>query len=213
MRDIKYIGSAAYTDNFFGSGKTWAYTGQIHEVEDIVATKLLASPVFVEVDADPLFAVSVNGGTQIQALRGATLPQVRAQYAAQSATPFEAPDLATDFEDIPGTSVTLTNLTAGSLVAIHVQATMVTDAGTVTVAIHDGTTAINVLASTATTAETRVATPGSAVGVVQTGATGSLVIIPISAAGTKTFKLQAKHAGATSPVVTAAALRAMVVGV
>ena len=41
MRDIKYIGSTSYTDNFFGSGKTWAYAGQIHEGPDLVADRLL----------------------------------------------------------------------------------------------------------------------------------------------------------------------------
>ena len=43
MRHIKYSGNAAYTDNFFGSGKTWLRNGHIHEVADVVADKLLTN--------------------------------------------------------------------------------------------------------------------------------------------------------------------------
>lgn len=239
MRDIKYIGSTSYTDNFFGSGKTWAYAGQIHEVPDLVADRLLTNPLFVEVEADVVLAVSNSGNVSLTGFRGASKPDVPISSTAPAigqvltwdgdeyanATPRVRPFFGTQeadvpesplvigetYADLPGAQVTL-DVPAGALLQVHVQATMVTDAGTVKIALFDGTNTIDLLASTATTAETRVAAAGSTTGVVQTGAAGGLLVIPVSAAGTVTYSLQAKHEGATTPGVSGAVLRVICIG-
>lgn len=239
MRDIKYSGNTAYTDNFFGSGKTWLYNGHIHEVPDVVADKLLTNPLFSEVDADPVLAVIESGNTKHvsfgtakpevpitstspaigQVLTwdgdeyGNKTPGLLAKYAAQTEDDPEDPIvIGEEYTDLPGATISLGNLPAGALLAVHVQASMATDAGSVTVALSNGTTATQLLASTATTAETRVAAAGSAAGLVQTGTAGGLIIIPINTTGAVTYKLQAKHVGATAPVVTDATLRVLVIG-
>ena len=239
MRHIKYSGNAAYTDNFFGSGKTWLYNGHIHEVADVVADKLLTNPLFSEVDADPVLAAIESGNTKHVSF-GAAKPEVPitstapaigqvltwggdecgnktpgllAKFATQAEDDPEDPLVIGEaYGDLPGTTISLGGLPAGALIAVHVQANMATDAGSVTVALSDGTTATQLLASTETTEEARVAAAGSSTGLVQTGTAGSLIIIPINTAGAVTYKLQAKHVGATAPVVTGATLRVLVIG-
>jgi len=62
MRDIKYIGTGAFEDRLFGSNKTWEYPGQVQEVPDPVAARMLRNPVFVEVKTE---VVRVDQGTGV----------------------------------------------------------------------------------------------------------------------------------------------------
>lgn len=119
----------------------------------------------------------------------------------------------TSYGDVPGTSISLTGLKKGAIVCVFAEATMQTNAGTITVGIHNGTTVKQAFTSTSTTGETKAIINNSTSGVVQDGFLGNFWLLPVAVDGGMTIKMQAKHTGATTPAVRSANIRAFVLNV
>jgi len=78
MRDIKYIGTGSFEDRLFGSNRTWDSPGQVQEVPDSVAARMLRNPAFVEVDTE---VVRADRETGALSMGGAALPSAAVHHA------------------------------------------------------------------------------------------------------------------------------------